>query len=44
MKLANYYHMKSIWLNEANQELPADDSIKPTYEIHNIKEILDILK
>ncbi|MBQ9298186.1 MAG: HAD family hydrolase [Clostridia bacterium] len=44
MKLANSLGMKSIWLNETGKPLPEDDSQKPTYEVHDIMEVLKILK
>ena len=40
MKLANTLGIKSIWLNENNLDTPDD---KPTYEVHSLKEILEIL-
>ncbi len=44
MKLANQLGMESIWLNEKYEEEPTEMDMKATYEIHDIKEILDILK
>lgn len=40
MKLANTLGIKSIWLNENNLDSPED---QPTYEVHSLKGILEIL-
>lgn len=44
IKLANEIGMKSIWLNETGKEQPEDADLKPTYEVHDVLEILDVLK
>jgi len=43
MKLANALGMKSIWINEGELPPPTEEDLKPTYEVHDITEILDIL-
>ena len=43
IQLANHLGMKSIWLNENREEKPTEDNMIPTYEIHDIKELLNIL-
>lgn len=40
MKLANTLGIKSIWLNENNLDSPED---KPTFEVHSLKGLLEIL-
>ncbi len=40
MKLANDLGINSIWLNENNLGIPED---KPTFEVHSLKGILEIL-
>jgi FMN phosphatase YigB (HAD superfamily) len=44
MKLANDLGMESIWLNEGNEPKPEDETLWATYEVQDIKEILNILK
>ena len=43
IQLANNLGMKSIWLNETKKEKPTDSNYQPTYEIKDIKELLEIL-
>ena len=44
MKLACNLGMKSIWLNEKQETKPQEEDMQATYEIHDITEILDILR
>lgn len=44
MQLANNLGMESIWLNETNEEKPKEEIMQATYEVHDIREILNILK
>ena len=43
VKLANSIGIQSIWLNVCGKEKSNNPELVPTYEIHNITEILDIL-